>query len=124
MQQPLSCSVVLGPGKQACPSKLTWTRQTADQFTSYKPISIYGRCEGLQCGRSPTRHAVAVAVQVKNLEWEAEVLAQRFAAVQAERDSLYEKFEASVYDVAQKTGELLWGAVLGVSQQAGLVGAA
>jgi hypothetical protein len=45
-------------------------------------------------------------VQIKNLEWEAEVLAQRFAAVQAERDSLYEKFEASVYDVAQKTGEL------------------
>lgn len=42
---------------------------------------------------------------MKNLEWEAEVLAQRFAAVQAERDSLYEKFEASVYDVAQKTGE-------------------
>jgi hypothetical protein len=44
------------------------------------------------------------AVQVKNLEWEAEVLAQRFAAVQAERDSLYDKFEASVFDVAQKTG--------------------
>jgi hypothetical protein len=49
--------------------------------------------------------AWVVAVQVKNLEWEAEVLAQRFAAVQGERDSLYEKFEASVYDVAQKTGE-------------------
>lgn len=45
---------------------------------------------------------------MKNLEWEAEVLAQRFAAVQEERDSLYEKFEASVYDVAQKTGEWWW----------------
>lgn len=45
--------------------------------------------------------------QVKNLEWEADVLAQRFAAVQAERDSLYEKYEDSVYDVAQKTGERL-----------------
>lgn len=33
------------------------------------------------------------------------MLAQRFAAVQAERDALYDKFEASVYDVAQKTGE-------------------
>jgi hypothetical protein len=42
--------------------------------------------------------------QVKNLEWEAEVLTQRFAAVQAERDALYDKFEASVYEVAQKTG--------------------
>jgi hypothetical protein len=29
---------------------------------------------------------------------------QRFAAVQAERDALYDKFEASVYEVAQKTG--------------------
>lgn len=48
-----------------------------------------------------------VYAQVKNLEWEAEVLAQRFAAVQAERDSLYEKYEDSVYDVAQKTGERL-----------------
>lgn len=43
-------------------------------------------------------------LQVKNLEWEAEVLTQRFAAVQAERDALYDKFEASVYEVAQKTG--------------------
>lgn len=49
-----------------------------------------------------------MAVQVTNLEWEAEVLAQRFAAVQAERDSLYKRFEASVYDVAQKTGEPRW----------------
>lgn len=32
------------------------------------------------------------------------MLAQRFAAVQAERNNLYERFEASVYDVAQKTG--------------------
>jgi len=30
--------------------------------------------------------------QIKNLEWEAEVLTQRFAAVQAERDALYDKF--------------------------------
>lgn len=58
-------------------------------------------------GRPLARHLLALiaGVQVKNLEWEAEVLAQRFAAVQAERDSLYEKFEGSVYDVAQKTGE-------------------
>ncbi len=45
------------------------------------------------------------AVQVKNLEWEAEVLQQRFGAVQKERDELYDKFESSVYDVQQKTGE-------------------
>lgn len=53
---------------------------------------------------APRRPACLARVQVKNLEWEAEVLAQRFAVVQAERDSLHERFEASVYDVAQKTG--------------------
>ena len=42
--------------------------------------------------------------QIKNLEWESEVLQQRFTKVQGERDELYEKFEASVYDVQQKTG--------------------
>lgn len=42
--------------------------------------------------------------QIKNLEWENEVLQQRFTKVQGERDELYEKFEASIYDVAQKTG--------------------
>eukprot|EP00877_Chromochloris_zofingiensis_P012225 jgi/Chrzof1/7256/Cz02g16210.t1 len=46
----------------------------------------------------------AAEKQVKNLEWEAEVLQQRFGKVQQERDELYEKFEASVYDVQQKTG--------------------
>jgi predicted transcriptional regulator len=43
--------------------------------------------------------------QVKNLEWENEVLQQRFLKVQTERDELYEKFEMSIYDVQQKTGE-------------------
>ena len=43
--------------------------------------------------------------QVKNLEWENEALQQRFLKVQGERDDLYEKFEASIYDVQQKTGE-------------------
>ncbi|KAG2494699.1 hypothetical protein HYH03_007215 [Edaphochlamys debaryana] len=42
--------------------------------------------------------------QIKNLEWENEVLSQRFSKVQSERDELYSKFEASIYDVQQKTG--------------------
>uniref|UniRef100_A0A7S0URD1 Growth arrest-specific protein 8 domain-containing protein n=1 Tax=Polytomella parva TaxID=51329 RepID=A0A7S0URD1_9CHLO len=41
---------------------------------------------------------------VKNLEWENEVLGQRFSKIQTERDDLYERFESSVYDVQQKTG--------------------
>lgn len=42
--------------------------------------------------------------QIKNLEWENEVLQQRFGKVQSERDELYSKFESSIYDVQQKTG--------------------
>ncbi|GFR45771.1 hypothetical protein Agub_g7225 [Astrephomene gubernaculifera] len=42
--------------------------------------------------------------QIKNLEWENEVLSQRFTKVQGERDELYSKFEASIFDVQQKTG--------------------
>jgi growth arrest-specific protein 8 len=40
----------------------------------------------------------------KQLLWEKEVLQQRFALVQKERDELYERFEATIYDVQQKTG--------------------
>jgi len=42
--------------------------------------------------------------QLKNLEWDHEVITQRFAQVQKERDELYEKFESSIYDVQQKSG--------------------
>eukprot|EP00891_Asterochloris_glomerata_P006792 jgi/Astpho2/6792/fgenesh1_pm.00103_%23_10_t len=41
--------------------------------------------------------------QVKNLEWENEVLQQRLGNIQAERDALYSRFESSIYDVQQKT---------------------
>ncbi|CAG9463844.1 unnamed protein product [Pedinophyceae sp. YPF-701] len=42
--------------------------------------------------------------KLKNLEWENEVLQQRFAEVQRERDDLYDRFERSIYDVQQKAG--------------------
>lgn len=37
------------------------------------------------------------------LPW-VQVLAQRFSKVQGERDELYGRFEASIYEVAQKSG--------------------
>eukprot|EP00736_Rhodelphis_marinus_P010730 Rmarinus@m.7847 len=40
----------------------------------------------------------------RKLLWEKEVLEQRFEQLQKERDELYEKFEATVYDVQQKSG--------------------
>lgn len=44
---------------------------------------------------------IAAEKQVKNLEWESEVLQQRFAKVQSERDELYEKFETSIYEASE-----------------------
>jgi growth arrest-specific protein 8 len=40
----------------------------------------------------------------KALDWEHEVLRQRFAQVEKERDELYERFLASVHEVQQKSG--------------------
>lgn len=37
-------------------------------------------------------------------QWEHEVLSQRFESVRAERDELYARFQATVYDVQQKSG--------------------
>ena len=42
--------------------------------------------------------------QLKNLEWEKEVLSQRFTKIEAERNELFTKFESSVQEVQQKTG--------------------
>ena len=42
--------------------------------------------------------------EVKHLEWEREVLKQRFGDVEGERDDLYERFVKTIYDVQQKSG--------------------
>lgn len=42
--------------------------------------------------------------QLKNLEWDYEVLVQKSAQTTAERDELYKRFESSIYDVQQKSG--------------------
>eukprot|EP00033_Pygsuia_biforma_P001558 GCRY01001757.1.p1 GENE.GCRY01001757.1~~GCRY01001757.1.p1 ORF type:complete len:468 (-),score=123.98 GCRY01001757.1:514-1917(-) len=42
--------------------------------------------------------------QLKQLEWEKEVLEQRFEKVEKERDDLYEQFVSSIYEVQQKAG--------------------
>ncbi|NXD87912.1 DRC4 protein, partial [Halcyon senegalensis] len=41
---------------------------------------------------------------LKDLQWEHEVLEQRFIKVQAERDELYHKFTKAITEVQQKTG--------------------
>ncbi|NXU59834.1 DRC4 protein, partial [Turnix velox] len=42
--------------------------------------------------------------ELKDLQWEHEVLEQRFSKVQAERDELYHKFTKAIQEVQQKTG--------------------
>ncbi|XP_032051782.1 dynein regulatory complex subunit 4 [Aythya fuligula] len=42
--------------------------------------------------------------ELKDLQWEHEVLEQRFSKVQAERDELYQKFTKAINEVQQKTG--------------------
>lgn len=42
--------------------------------------------------------------EYKNLEWEHEVLEQRFEKTQAERDELYKKFVKAIHEVQQKSG--------------------
>ena len=40
---------------------------------------------------------------LKNLEWEHEVLQQRFEQLQLERDDLYNKFVKAIHEVQQKS---------------------
>lgn len=42
--------------------------------------------------------------ELKSLSWEHEVLEQRFAQTQQERDDLYQKFIKAINEVQQKTG--------------------
>ncbi|XP_064393127.1 dynein regulatory complex subunit 4-like [Halichondria panicea] len=42
--------------------------------------------------------------ELKSLIWEHEVLEQRFAQIQKERDDLYSKFVKAIHEVQQKTG--------------------
>ena len=41
---------------------------------------------------------------MKQLEWEHEVLEQRFGGTQKERDELYRKFVKAIHEVQQKSG--------------------
>ncbi|NWX15572.1 DRC4 protein, partial [Aegotheles bennettii] len=49
-------------------------------------------------------HLKVTQKELKDLQWEHEVLEQRFAKVQAERDELYQKFTKAINEVQQKTG--------------------
>ena len=46
----------------------------------------------------------ALTKEFKNLEWEHEVMEQRFEKTQAERDELYKKFVKAIHEVQQKSG--------------------
>merc|ERR1711871_1519994 len=47
---------------------------------------------------------LVVEDSMKSLQWEHEVLLQRYGSLEKERDELYDKFQSSVYEVQQKSG--------------------
>ncbi|NWV58748.1 DRC4 protein, partial [Malurus elegans] len=49
-------------------------------------------------------HLKVTQKELKDLQWEHEVLEQRFSKVQEERDELYQKFTKAINEVQQKTG--------------------
>ncbi|NXG65298.1 DRC4 protein, partial [Hemiprocne comata] len=49
-------------------------------------------------------HLKVTLKELKDLQWEHEVLEQRFRKVQEERDELYQKFTKAIQEVQQKTG--------------------
>ncbi|NXF29083.1 DRC4 protein, partial [Nyctibius bracteatus] len=49
-------------------------------------------------------HLKVTQKELKDLQWEHEVLVQRFSRVQAERDELYQKFTKAINEVQQKAG--------------------
>eukprot|EP00300_Choanocystis_sp_HF-7_P038880 c5636_g1_i1.p2 GENE.c5636_g1_i1~~c5636_g1_i1.p2 ORF type:complete len:462 (+),score=149.45 c5636_g1_i1:131-1516(+) len=51
-----------------------------------------------------TRLLAATQEELKSLQWEHEVVEQRFAACERERDELYDKFVSTIHDVQQKSG--------------------
>ncbi|XP_005653267.2 growth arrest-specific protein 8 isoform X3 [Sus scrofa] len=67
-----------------------------------KKLSGYERDKHILLG-AKARLKVAEK-ELKSLQWEHEVLEQRFIKVQQERDELYRKFTAAILEVQQKTG--------------------
>jgi len=66
------------------------------ELTNYK--------RDMQVLRNTKAQLLVVEDQLRNLEWEHEVLGQRFTQVTSERDELYKRFQSTVYDVQQKSG--------------------
>ena len=86
------------PGKRQRP------RPLPDTHTRPAPVFLSLSPHALSTHAQTKARLLNAERQIKNLEWENEVLSQRFSKVQTERDELYGKFEASIYDVQQKTG--------------------
>ncbi|KNC47708.1 growth-arrest-specific protein 8 [Thecamonas trahens ATCC 50062] len=54
--------------------------------------------------KKTTKMLATTKDELKDLQWEHEVLEQRFAQVEAERDELYDKFVTTIHEVQQKSG--------------------
>ncbi|NWW92300.1 DRC4 protein, partial [Rhynochetos jubatus] len=78
-------------------------QQTQEQVSELqKKLAHYGKDKEVLTN---TKACLKVTQKkLKDLEWEHEVLEQRFSKVQAERDEIYQKFTKAINEVQQKTG--------------------
>ncbi|XP_005052290.1 PREDICTED: growth arrest-specific protein 8 isoform X1 [Ficedula albicollis] len=66
-----------------------------------KLVHYYRDKEALMTSKA---HLKITQKELKDLQWEHEVLEQRFSKVQEERDQLYQKFTRAINEVQQKSG--------------------
>ncbi|NXQ69877.1 DRC4 protein, partial [Quiscalus mexicanus] len=66
-----------------------------------KLVNYYRDKEALMKSKA---HLKIAQKELKDLQWEHEVLEQRFSQVQEERDDLYQNFTRAINEVQQKTG--------------------
>ncbi|XP_059713564.1 differentially expressed in FDCP 8 homolog isoform X5 [Haemorhous mexicanus] len=66
-----------------------------------KLVHYYRDKEALMTSKA---HLKIAQKELKDLQWEHEVLEQRFSQVQEERDDLYQNFTKAINEVQQKTG--------------------
>lgn len=67
-----------------------------------KKLEIYGQ-DQIRLDETK-KNLVRLEDKVKNLEWEKEVLMQKFDKIKEEKDELHDKLENTIYNVQQKTG--------------------
>ncbi|NXU09547.1 DRC4 protein, partial [Pardalotus punctatus] len=84
--------------------ELTEPLQEAQELVAELQKKLVHYCRDKETLMNSKAHLKITQKELKDLQWEHEVLEQHFSKVQAERDELYEKFTKAINEVQQKTG--------------------